>query len=434
MNLLFSMDQNYIPVFRNCMKSILKNGGASFYDVYILHSDLDESHQNEIRQMSGPVEFHFLQVDPDLFQGFPTSSRYPLQIYYRLAAPMLLPEEMERILYLDGDIMVINSLQSLYDMDFEDNYIVACTHTGELLNTFNQVRLGMEKPVPYINSGVMLYNLPALRDHLSIQDIQSYAASRDLLLFLPDQDILTALYGGKVKIADSRKYNLGEKVIHQNNLDPTREPIDLDWIRKNTSIIHYFGKSKPWKENYVGILDVFYDEIVKSKRLYFISGVMGVGKTTVAQELKKVLPNAVYLDGDWCWDADPFIVNDQTKEMVKKNIVYLLNSFLHADAYDNIIFTWVMDDQSLQEEILLQLDTEFAEIHSLSLICSEQELEEHLLKDISSGHRTPSILWRSQQRLEKYASLNTMKLDTTGLSVSEIAEKIVEMCEKESGL
>ena len=56
------------------------------------------------------------------------------------------------------------------------------------------------------------------------------------------------------------------------------------------------------------------------KTLYMIGGTMGVGKTTVCQQLKRSLPNSVFLDGDWCWDASPFQVTDETKSMVIDNI------------------------------------------------------------------------------------------------------------------
>ena len=51
------------------------------------------------------------------------------------------------------------------------------------------------------------------------------------------------------------------------------------------------------------------------KKVYLIGGTMGVGKTTVCQKLKLALPNSVFLDGDWCWDASPFQVTDETKAM-----------------------------------------------------------------------------------------------------------------------
>ena len=72
------------------------------------------------------------------------------------------------------------------------------------------------------------------------------------------------------------------------------------------------------------------------KTLYLIGGTMGVGKTTVSQQLKKDLANSVFLDGDWCWDADPFQVTDETKAMVMDNICYLLNNFLHCSAYETL--------------------------------------------------------------------------------------------------
>ena len=64
------------------------------------------------------------------------------------------------------------------------------------------------------------------------------------------------------------------------------------------------------------------------KTLYMIGGTMGVGKTTVCQQLKRDLQNSVFLDGDWCWDASPFHVTDETKAMVIDNICYLLINFL----------------------------------------------------------------------------------------------------------
>ena len=63
------------------------------------------------------------------------------------------------------------------------------------------------------------------------------------------------------------------------------------------------------------------------KRLYVIGGTMGVGKTTVCRRLARRLPNSAFLDGDWCWDMDPFQVTDATRAMVLDNISALLRNF-----------------------------------------------------------------------------------------------------------
>ena len=87
------------------------------------------------------------------------------------------------------------------------------------------------------------------------------------------------------------------------------------------------------------------------KRLFLIGGTMGVGKTTVGQILKKRLPDCVFLDGDWCWEMDPFQVNDETKQMVMENICFLLKNFIRCSAYKNIVFCWVMHEQTIIDEI-----------------------------------------------------------------------------------
>ena len=65
------------------------------------------------------------------------------------------------------------------------------------------------------------------------------------------------------------------------------------------------------------------------KTIYLIGGTMGAGKTTVSQQLKKELPNSVFLDGDWCWDADPFQVTEETKvDTVNKNVYEIVSEIL----------------------------------------------------------------------------------------------------------
>lgn len=265
MNLLFAIDKGFTNLFLNCVKSIVKNGGGHAYTAYILHSDLDVPSMNDIvRGVDGRIECRFIAVDPALFEGFPESKRYPLQIYYRLAAPLLLPKHLERILYLDVDTVVINPLDTLYEMDFESAWYIACTHTREFLTRFNQARLGVKKDVPYINTGVMMLNLPKLRGGLRISDIREYANERMHTFILLDQDIITALYGEQVKLADTMQYNLSDRVLALYNADPKNEKVDLDWVRANAVIIHYCGKNKPWKDGYIGILGDFYKELCLS--------------------------------------------------------------------------------------------------------------------------------------------------------------------------
>ena len=104
------------------------------------------------------------------------------------------------------------------------------------------------------------------------------------------------------------------------------------------------------------------------KKLFIIGGTMGIGKSTVSQILKQKLPNSVFLDGDWCWDSSPFQVTAETKEMVIKNICAVLNNFLKCSVYENVIFCWVMHEQSIIDKIISGLDTANSRIIAESLL------------------------------------------------------------------
>lgn len=151
---------------------------------------------------------------------------------------------------------------------------------------------------------------------------------------------------------------------------------------------------------------------------------MGVGKTSVSQRLKSRLPDSVFLDGDWCWDASPFQVTDETKDMVINNICYLLNSFVHCSAYDNIIFCWVMHEQSIIDTIIERIDITGLEVKVISLIISEKALTERIMPDVKSGIRKIDVLGRSIARIPLYQTLHSIKIQTDGKTVYAIVDEI----------
>lgn len=160
------------------------------------------------------------------------------------------------------------------------------------------------------------------------------------------------------------------------------------------------------------------------KNLYLIGGTMGIGKSTIGQQLKMQLENSVFLDGDWCWDANPFQVTEETKQMVLNNICSVLNNFIKCSLYHNIIFCWVMHEQSIINTIISRLNIVDCRIISISLLCSETELVKRPKKDIDTGIRTYETIERSIERLPLYQKLNTIKINTTNKNVAEIAKEI----------
>lgn len=147
---------------------------------------------------------------------------------------------------------------------------------------------------------------------------------------------------------------------------------------------------------------------------------MGIGKSTICNQLNQDLDHSVFLDGDWCWNMDPFIVNQDTKNMVLDNITHCLNNFIHTPGIENIIFCWVMHKQDIIDQIIQKLDTKGVDIHLISLICEKEELIKRMLID----RRDNQTIRKSLQYLELYKDLDTQKIDVTTLDVQKTIDKI----------
>ena len=162
------------------------------------------------------------------------------------------------------------------------------------------------------------------------------------------------------------------------------------------------------------------------KHLYLIGGPMGVGKTTVCQQLKQTLPYSVFLDGDWCWDASPFQVTPETRAMVLDNICHLLNNFLACTAYQNVVFCWVLHQQDIWDTILGRLHLEGCAVHCVALTASEAALRQSLEADVAAGRRTADVIPRSLARLPLYTALAARNIDTTGKMPAEVVAEIAQ--------
>lgn len=162
------------------------------------------------------------------------------------------------------------------------------------------------------------------------------------------------------------------------------------------------------------------------KKLIIINGVMGVGKTAVSKELYKRVDKAIWLDGDWCWMMDPFVVNEDTKGMVLDNITHQLQNFINCKDFKHIIFNWVIDEEKIYQDILKSLTGEFT-VYKITLMCSAKVLCQRIECDVSAGLRDEGNYERSLAKLEKYQLLSSIKVDTDNRSIDEIVEDIINI-------
>ena len=260
-HILVTLDRNYLKVLSVMLYSLSQSDPEGVYTVYVVNNTLTEEDFASLSALLPRTELVNVRVPEDLLQNAPVSDRYPTEMYYRLFAARYLPQQLERILYLDPDLVVLHSLRSLYQIDFDGKLFAAASHIeSRTFRELNRRRLHLSEHAKYLNSGVMMMNLALLRKE-SPQTIIDYIQSHKATLLLPDQDVLNALYADRTVPLDPLVYNLGEKYLRLKNLHlPPQEKLTLDWVRSNPAIVHYYGRNKPWKEHYRGSLGIFYHE------------------------------------------------------------------------------------------------------------------------------------------------------------------------------
>ena len=261
-HLLVTFDTNYIPPFQTMLTSAVQNTPGRKFHVWLLHSAIP---QEDLTRLSGfcqtlGVPLTPLVMDRRLFADAPISNQYPQEMYYRLLAAELLPRSLDRVLYLDPDILVINPVRALYDTDLEGDLMAAATHTGLLAgitDPVNRLRLENYEAEAYYNSGVLVMDLSAMRREVRPGDIFDYAREHADILLLPDQDVLNGLYGGQILGVDDSLWNYDARRFDRYLLLSQGER-DMDWVMDHTAILHFCGKRKPWNHSYQGRFSALY--------------------------------------------------------------------------------------------------------------------------------------------------------------------------------
>lgn len=245
MNIVLCLNSGYLMPSSVCVLSILKNNKNSI-NFYIIHSGLlnaEISYLEKVIKDENPESNLIpIHVEKTAFDNSPTFGRSK-EAFYRLLIPDLLPKEVSRCLYLDGDVLVTKDISSFYFEPFDDEALIVCEDIGEILffPKEQHPKLGIPLNFKYFNSGVLVFNLDYFRERFETMHFVNFINTHESLTFL-DQDVLNGTCFDKVKYADSAKYNLPEILIN---------PIVTNQAVEKAAIIHFL--QKPWRSTYRGV-------------------------------------------------------------------------------------------------------------------------------------------------------------------------------------
>lgn len=195
------------------------------------------------------IELRKYHVDSKDMLGFFIDSYLTIETYLRLIAPRVLPSDIDRVIYLDSDLVVLGNLTPLMDIDLKGCPVGAVPDYPRVPDVISKERLmslGIPESHTYVNAGVLVMDLEAWRREGLTRQFVEFIRARGAQLAFHDQDAINAVLHDRIHLLDcrwnlqSRMYLCGRR-FHPIEYEATRE------ARRNPAILHYVGAAKPWK-------------------------------------------------------------------------------------------------------------------------------------------------------------------------------------------
>lgn len=249
MNIVIAVNQKYLRFSYIMLNSFfLNNPGPA--DIYVIHRDLtpqDESFFQELETRYSATS-HFLYVSDELLPPADvlSSNSWGIETYFRLLIMDLLPESIDRALYIDSDMIINQSIEDFYYCDLKGKRLAACKDMTSQ-PPFHDYRDETFKSCitdgfQYFNAGFTLFDVAALRSSFSFRTYMDTARRLNYQIQFPDQDLLNYCHRNDVLFFDEFKYNLYARRAYTNH------GIHYEWVKQNTAVIHY-ASAKPWHGN-----------------------------------------------------------------------------------------------------------------------------------------------------------------------------------------
>ena len=240
-------NEKLAPMFGVVVTSVGINVTSDDVMMYLLHNGLKDSTVKRLQKIADryKVGLKFLEIDLEILKDCPVDDKIHygnIMMYARLLLPSMLPN-LDKVIYLDCDLVVCKDLQSLWETDVND-MAVAMAPDLWYQDKGTLSRLGINNN--YLNSGVIVMNLDYWRKHDVQNRLLSYIIDKGKELIYNDQDALNVILQ-KERWQLPVKYNVTPYYFNRN-LDnyPKEMHEEIREARINPIIFHFLGNIKPW--------------------------------------------------------------------------------------------------------------------------------------------------------------------------------------------
>ncbi len=272
MDIAICLNNDYVMPSGIMMTSVCENNTDQAIIFHIVSTDITEDGKKDLSDIAEKYnsKIYFYSIDDSITSNLPVGKKwqsYHMQSvasYYRLFLSSVLPEEISKVIYLDGDIIVKGSLKDLWDTDMKDLGLAAVPDVL-FCKDYHTKRLEYPQSMGYFNAGVLLLGLNYWRKNQIEKLCLDYVKSSEEKLICHDQDVLNWVFKDR-KILLDLKYNVQQDFLYSSKHQKLGSEFaeQLEYAQKNPLIIHYIYGIKPW---YKECLHPYRREFLKYKAM-----------------------------------------------------------------------------------------------------------------------------------------------------------------------
>lgn len=268
-HIALTFDDNYVMPAGITLFSIIQNNANSYFHFHLIVDSISEENKNKFKQLiKENISISFYQINSNFKINNKTlNNRFPAISCARFIIPKILKEITNKVLYIDSDMICLNSLINLYELSLESNIIAAVIDSFEEVHHYAKTTLNFHKRI-YFNSGMLLINIFEWEKN-KITENCIELINNGFIYKYADQDVLNILLKDKVKFIEN-KYNT--EIILSTENDEEKS------LRKETVFVHYVSANKPWYK-------VFNSKIFN---LYFTSSPWRTDKRPLTNKLSSL--------------------------------------------------------------------------------------------------------------------------------------------------
>lgn len=251
--ILCATDNAFSPYYGIMLTSLFENNKRHAINVFILVCEpLDMRNARRFAKLEKRYgqRIQIMEVDDSKLRSLPLvdPGRLTIATYYRLLVTDLLPESLSKVLYLDGDIIVMGDLSELWETNLEGKALAAVPRRWVSSDEL-QKSLHYPSEAGYFNAGVLLINLDFWRSNQTGQVCLEFIKNHSDIICFHDQDVLNAvLWDNKIPLPLSYNFQwifLTDTRFNEAPAEVQKETLEI--IRSTPRILHYNGTYKPWE-------------------------------------------------------------------------------------------------------------------------------------------------------------------------------------------